>query len=63
MVPQVGKAKASSSVYSLVNLYIQGPNDLTPAPGYPQVKNIESASGKMDHLSYRGEILLAIKLK
>jgi hypothetical protein len=52
MVPQVGKAKASSNVYSLVNLYIQGPNDLTPAPGYPQVKNIESASGNGTTVTY-----------
>jgi hypothetical protein len=52
MVSQVGKAKASSSVYSLVNLYIQGPNDLTPAPGYPQVKNIESASGNGTTVTY-----------
>jgi hypothetical protein len=52
MVSQVGKAKASSNVYSLVNLYIQGPNDLTPAPGYPQVKNIESASGNGTTVTY-----------
>lgn len=52
MVSQVGKAKAASNVYSLVNLYIQGPNDLTPAPGYPQVKNIASASGNGTTVTY-----------
>jgi hypothetical protein len=52
MVPQVGKAKASSNVYSLVNLYIQGPNDLTPAPGYLQAKNIVSASGNGTTVTY-----------
>lgn len=52
MIPQVGKAKTSSNVYSLVNLYIQGPNDLSPAPGYPQAKNIESASGNGTTVTY-----------
>ena len=34
MVSQVGKANASSSVYSSVNLYIQSQNDGSAAPGY-----------------------------
>ena len=57
MVPQVGKAKAASSIYSLVNLYIQGPDDLTPAPGYPQAKNIESASGNGTTVTYTCKVL------
>jgi len=36
LVSQVGKANASSSVYSSVNLYIQPTNDGSAAPGYPQ---------------------------
>jgi hypothetical protein len=35
-VPGVGKASAMASVYSSVRLYIQSPNDNSPAPGYPQ---------------------------
>ena len=44
LVSQVGKANASASVYSAVNLYIQPQNDNSPAPGYPQATLISSTS-------------------
>jgi len=44
MVSQVGKANASASVYSAVNLYVQPQNDNSPAPGYPQATLVSSTS-------------------
>ena len=51
MVPQVGKTKASSNVYSSVNLYLQGQDDTSPAPGYLQAK-LKLASGNGTTVTY-----------
>jgi hypothetical protein len=44
MVSQVGKAKATASVYSSVYLYIQPQNDGSPAPGYPSATLVSTSS-------------------
>jgi len=44
MTPQVGKAKATASVYSAVNLYIQPQNDNSATPGYPQATLVSTTS-------------------
>ena len=44
MVSQVGKAKATASVYSSVYLYIQPQNDNTATPGYPSATLVSTTS-------------------
>lgn len=51
LASQVGKANASSSVYSSVNLYVQPQNDNTAAPGYPEYI-VVSASGTGTEVTY-----------
>ena len=46
LVPGVGKVKAESAVYSLVNVYMQPPNDSTATPGIAiQTGTITSITG------------------
>ena len=51
MVSQVGKANASATVYSAVNLYVQPQNDNSAAPGYPQAILISSTSAAVSTVS------------
>jgi hypothetical protein len=51
LVSQVGKANASSSVYSSVNLYLQTQNDGNAAPGYLQYV-ISNAVGSGTAVTY-----------
>lgn len=51
LVQQVGKANASSSVYSSVNLYIQPQNDNSAVPGFKE-STIVSVSGTGTQVTY-----------
>lgn len=51
LTPQVGKANATSSVYSSVNLYIQPQNDNSAAPGFPEAI-IAGVSGSGTDVTY-----------
>ena len=55
LVPQVGKAKAKSSIYSNVNLYLQTQESNDAAPGYPQVI-LTLASGSGSAVTYTSEV-------
>lgn len=55
LVSRVGKAKASSSIYSAVNLYLQTQESNEAAPGYPQVV-ITTASGSGSAVTYVTEV-------
>jgi len=55
LVSRVGKANASSSVYSSVNLYLQSQESNEAAPGYPQVI-ITSAAGSGSAVTYVTEV-------
>lgn len=55
LVSKVGKTKAQSSVYSLVNLYVQTQEDTTAAPGYPQA-TITLAAGSGTAVTYTTDI-------
>jgi uncharacterized phage protein gp47/JayE len=55
LVSRVGKANASSSIYSSVNLYLQTQESNEAAPGYPQVI-ITSAAGSGSAVTYTTEV-------
>ena len=59
-VPLVGKANATSSIYSSVLLYIQPADDNSPAPGYPQAEIINAVgSGTAVTFTTRGHTFIA----
>jgi uncharacterized phage protein gp47/JayE len=55
LVSRVGKANASSSIYSSVNLYLQSQESNEAAPGYPQVI-ITTAAGSGSAVTYTTEV-------
>jgi uncharacterized phage protein gp47/JayE len=55
LVSRVGKANASSSIYSNVNLYLQSQESNEAAPGYPQVI-ITTAAGSGSAVTYTTEV-------
>lgn len=55
LVSRVGKAKASSNIYSTVNLYLQTQEGPEAAPGYPQVV-LTTAAGDGTTVTYTSEV-------